>query len=411
MSKRKLFWYTVGKFPNRVVLRQRRPSGPIYAGAYDRVLRHGRGDYRWLSLGHHDEERAKTYAADQHAKLVRGETMRPGHATLNRLLALYLEHRTPRKGQHEQEQDRRKAELWLRVLGSDKDPHAITLRDWEGFLDARGSGAIDSRGHAVPAKDRHSVRARTVEVDANWLRWVLNWGTKWRDDADRYVLTENAVRGYEVPTEQNPRRPVATQDRYAALRAVSDRVTMELRCSGRVLRGRSYLSELLDLANGTGRRISAICQLRYDDLRLNEQTYGVIRWPADTDKIGRETVVPIGPTVRAAIDRILGERPGIGRAYLFPAPGDGEQPISRHLADGWLRRAERLAGLESQEGSLWHAFRRKWATERKDHSDVDVAAAGGWNGLVALKRAYQQADPETMLRVVLEAGELREAQK
>lgn len=31
---------------------------------------------------------------------------------------------------------------------------------------------------------------------------------------------------------------------------------------------RSYLSELLDLAYATGRRISAICQLRYDDLRL-----------------------------------------------------------------------------------------------------------------------------------------------
>ena len=55
------------------------------------------------------------------------------------------------------------------------------------------------------------------------------------------------------------------------------------------------------------------------------------------------------------------------------------------------------------------AYRRKWATERKHMPDVDVAAAGGWRNTVSLKTAYQQADPATILRVVLEAGELREA--
>ena len=38
---------------------------------------------------------------------------------------------------------------------------------------------------------------------------------------------------------------------------------------------------------------------------------------------------------------------------------------------------------------------------------VDAEAAGGWETVQALKTAYQQADSETMLRVVLEAGELR----
>jgi hypothetical protein len=41
-----------------------------------------------------------------------------------------------------------------------------------------------------------------------------------------------------------------------------------------------------------------------------------------------------------------------------------EESITRHLADKWLKRAEKLAGLEPQEGSLWHALRRNWATER-----------------------------------------------
>ena len=42
--------------------------------------------------------------------------------------------------------------------------------------------------------------------------------------------------------------------------------------------------------------------------------------------------------------------------------------------------------------------------------DVDVAQAGGWTSIVSLKTSYQQADAETILRVVLGAGELREAQ-
>ena len=172
---------------------------------------------------------------------------------------------------------------------------------------------------------------------------------------------------------------------------------------------RSYLTELLEIANGTGRRISAVCQLRYEDLRLSEGPHGSIRWPADTDKTGRETVVPIGPRVRAVLNRLLRERPGIGSAPLFPSPVDRERPIARHFADRWLREGERLAGLDPQQGSLWHAYRRKWATERKHMPDVDVAAAGGWKNTVSLKTAYQRADPETILRVVLEAAELREA--
>jgi hypothetical protein len=39
------------------------------------------------------------------------------------------------------------------------------------------------------------------------------------------------------------------------------------------------------------------------------------------------------------------------------------------------------------------------------------AAAGGWKDTSSLKRAYEQADPETILKVVLNPGSLREVQK
>ena len=50
-------------------------------------------------------------------------------------------------------------------------------------------------------------------------------------------------------------------------------------------------------------------------------------------------------------------------------------------------------------GSLWHMFRRVWATERKDYPLKDVAAAGGWRDTSTLLR-YQQPDTATMRRVV-----------
>jgi hypothetical protein len=62
--------------------------------------------------------------------------------------------------------------------------------------------------------------------------------------------------------------------------------------------------------------------------------------------------------------------------------------------------AEQLAKVPKQDGSLWHAYRRGWATSRKHLPDVDVAA-GAWKGTETLKRCYQQADDANVLRVVL----------
>lgn len=114
--------------------------------------------------------------------------------------------------------------------------------------------------------------------------------------------------------------------------------------------------------------------------------------------------------VRAALDRVMTERPGVGTAYLFPSPRNARRPVSKDLASAWLQKAGTLAELQPLDGSLWHAYRRKWATERKHLPDVDVAAAGGWSDLTSLKTAYQQVDGATLYRVVSEPTELRELQ-
>ena len=62
--------------------------------------------------------------------------------------------------------------------------------------------------------------------------------------------------------------------------------------------------------------------------------------------------------------------------------------------------AKRLIGF--------HAYRRKWATERKHLPVKDVAEAGGWLDTRSLDRCYQHADEHTLLQVVCEPRKLRE---
>jgi len=165
------------------------------------------------------------------------------------------------------------------------------------------------------------------------------------------------------------------------------------------------------LADGTGRRIRPICELRWRDVEFTTgatHPYGRIHWPGDTDKEGKAWAAPIAPEVRDTLLRLKGERGGIGDAPVFPSPKDPTKPISRHLADDWLRRAEKLAELEPQKGGAWHPYRRKWATERKHLPDVDVARAGGWSSVEALRDCYVQSDDETLMLVVLDRKELRE---
>jgi len=412
MAKTRKRWtYKAGDRPHSVVVYEREAGGVICTRVWDATGQGGKGNYKRISLGHRDKAKAKRYAIDEAAKLQHGRSeLNRDKATLAQVFAAYLEFRTPRKAESEQDADARRAELWTRVLGS-TDPHNVSMAQWQSFVDARMSGAIDARGNAVRDDKRVAVRARTAEADCTWLWLVFNWAVKWRCSNGRYLMRENPVRGYEMPREQNPLRPVASQDRFEAVRAVSDSVEMELRPAGKRVRQRSYLSELLDLANTTGRRLSAICELRFEDLQLEktqDAPYGAILWPARTDKKRTARLAPLSPRGRAAIDRVKHERPGIGAVPLFPSPTDPAEPISRHLADAWLRRAEVTAKLPTQRGGLWHPYRRKWATERKALPDVDVAAAGGWESLEALKKSYQHADAATMLSVVLGGTELRE---
>lgn len=405
--------YTVGERPNTVRVYRRSGRKNLYIRVWDAK----KGGWRKRSLGHDDVAKAKQEAAELHAKLVAGrKTLQDGSVPLSRLFSLYRKHRTPQKGEQEQRGDTRRIEMWSRVLGPEKNPQEISRSEWEGFIEKRAAGEIDARGRPKehPDYNGQEVGPRTVERDLRFLLAVLNWGKDWRTE-NGYLLSENCCRGYPIPQEKNPSRPVATDERVAKIREVAPEVTMTVTWDGQTEEVTSHLPTLFDLAVETGRRLSPILALQYSDLLLEKGPHGCIRWRADTDKQGRESVVPISSQARKALDEHTArmrelDLPGIGQAPIFPAPRDPSKPIDRHLPDRWLRKAEKLANVDPHEGSLWHAYRRRWATVRKHLSATDVAEAGGWAGPETLQRVYQQADQETMYEVVEGGGELRAAE-
>jgi hypothetical protein len=204
------------------------------------------------------------------------------------VFAIYLA-RAPRKERSSRYPDTRAAKMFTRFLGADRDLSKLTPAEWCDFLDARATGAIDARGEPVPDPQqpedpkRRPVGARAVEADLEWLRMVIRWACTWRDkDAGTYLMREDPTRGREftekIPHEANPRRPVATDDRYEAVQAVAGLV-------------HPLLPVILTVVHGTGRRIRAGLALQHQDLLLakgEQSPHGRIRWRAEEDKPGQE---------------------------------------------------------------------------------------------------------------------------
>lgn len=408
MPRRKKSWSkSFGPYGARIRIFEDPVSGIYYGESADATLKSGR---RCRSLRHRDRARAERWAIKQAAKLQAGEEAEVERVPTSELaVTLYLRYQSPKKCESEQRADVRRAELFRRVLGADKDLRRLTRFEWDTFIDLRGSGAIDARGRPVEEAKRRPVRAGTVKGDLVFLRAVLRWATRWQDRAGRYLLPSDPSRGFDFPRDLNPRRPVAGQERFERVAAAAHKVMMRVEWGEKRVSRPSYLPQLLVLAHGTGRRISSICALRYADLRLDREPYPAIHWRAESDKTNRESLVPVSPEVEKVLRSIVRERPGIGSAPIFPAPTDRSKPISTAVAAAWLRKAEKMVGLEPHDGSLWHAYRRGWATARKGLSDIDVAHAGGWSDTRTLKAVYQQPDERSMYHVVSSPRQIKEA--
>ena len=371
------------------------------------------------------EERARELAAKiAEARLtgVRADTL-----TLGQLFDQYRRHKLPILSGAWARSATTRATLFLEAWGrelnvADIDHTRVALycrkrRNLEVVspgLEPDADGAR-RRGYREP----QPVGDGALNAELRWLNSALNWAcefkTSGRSLLDRNPLPTNTTKRREIgwPTERNPRRPIASHERYTATMSHADDVddAGRLRC-------------ILSLARFTGRREAAICKLWASDVLLSEDRiratlaaegmderlaehmpHGALRWRAETDKQGLLFVTPISADTRAELDIYLRGSPRVGDVPLFPAPRDPSKPIRRETAAKWLLRAERLAGQPKVKGGVFHPYRRLFASERRGLPDVDVAAAAGWKDPATMKKSYQQADAAGVLSAVLGRSE------
>lgn len=378
--KRKAWSYSAGERGRNRVRAYEDVSGAILLEFYE--LRPGdlEAKRKRISTKTRDRKVAKQRADELAAELAKTTTLSPGEITLHMLFDNYGREVTPEKGERQQEHDRMCSEMFLRCLGRTRKASTLSVRDWNCFIRERRSGKIR------PANKREASKVgdRTIARDLKWLLAVLNWAVLAGDGHGGFLLDRNPLKGLTLPSERNPKRPVMTEGRYQAMRKVARDV--DRRC------------ELaLVLAHETGHRIGAIRKLRWSDIDLTGCT---IEWRAESDKGGREHRTPLTPEAVAALEQAQQANPAIGDAWVLPAPKDASKPTSRSLVNTWWNRAERAAGLAHVAGLGWHSLRRKFVTERKNASRVDLCALGGWTTPRTLEECYQQPDEATMREVL-----------
>jgi integrase len=203
--------------------------------------------------------------------------------------------------------------------------------------------------------------------------------------------------------EEDPRRPVATFERYEATR----NALHEMATAAEDELTRLFWQQIefaLMLAEATGRRVGSIRALRWEDFNWERST---ITWRAEADKKRRESVVPMSVKLAAEVRTFQRLLVGLG-GLCFPSDRDASLPMGREIFDKARRYAVRKAKLKPRAGGLWHPYRRSWATARKHLPIADVAAAGGWRDIDTLIRCYQQPTNDVLIAVMSEERKVRE---
>lgn len=376
MARRKCWAETVGGYGYRVRVYESQPGGILYLRWWEG------GKARKQTLRHRDRHAGVEAAKAKAAALMVRAHLSP-RLTIGELFALYEAEVSAHKKGRQPKEDARRIALWTTTLGKQTEVQALDYGRLDAFVRTR----------------RTKVSPGTVGADIIFLLAVLNWATRKR--VGRHpLLSVNPVQHYPVPKTPKPLRPVATEDRFEALLAHAD------------VDPQGLFGPFLTIINGTGWRVSAVCQLRASDFDFTTRTtapFGRLRKRAETDKRGVFQWVPISDVVRDAARQIIRDRQLVGDAWLFPKQRARTKPWDKKWAHTLLVRAEEAAEIEHLPRGGFHAFRRKWVVERKHLPDADVAEAAGYADTRTLKAIYQQADELTLLQVVTDPTQLREA--
>jgi integrase len=382
----------------RIRLFQKRKDGAFYRA----VWLHDLGiDQRPLSTS--DKDEALRLGRALLAELLRGEESQAAARPLtlgelwnrySKECADYLDN-----GEKSRKDSEARSRVLLGHFGSDFRAQNFTLDDQRQYEQARQRGGIVTTNGAVTPV----TRARSAEADMVLLHAMLRWATTKRTVGGAYLLDRNPLLNVRRVREKNRKQERATWERYQATTAAMRKAVKASPDEQTRLRW-LRMEFALFLAEATGRRLGSIRQLRWEDFRYDTQT---ILWRAEADKKGYKWEIPMPAKF---MQRAKGYRRELGAISgpVFPASESATGIMDRHLFDKWLSAAEKAAELPKLDGSLWHAYRRKWATERKHLNPKDVAAAGGWKDIATLLEVYQQADEESVLAVMSDPRKLHD---
>lgn len=300
-------------------------------------------------------------------------------------------------------EDEGHVDVLLAFFGDGCDVRNLTEADAAAFTAARLKGGIVLKD----GEKSRAVRARSPEVEVRILKTMLKWATTIRIRSGQRLLASNPLAGVRGTREANPRRPVATWERFQALRIAMQELAALVSESPSKHQRWVRMELALVLAEATGRRLGSIRQLAWSDFDFEAAT---ICWRAETDKKRKEWLVPVPQVLLEEVKRFRVKLGGAFGGLVFPSPTDPTRALGRDVFQHALADAVTHAKLPKLEGGGWHSLRRKWASERKHYPQADVLAAGGWSRKSAsvLTECYQFADNETMLAVMSEPRKVSE---
>jgi integrase len=235
-----------------------------------------------------------------------------------------------------------------------------------------------------------------IEYDLKYLLAVCNWAETVRVNGSP-MLKRNPFRGFPIPTEANPQRPIITDEEFLNLQTAAKSLGPDVEL-------------FLLITHETGHRRTAVGRLRWSDIDFTEPARATVRWRSEHDKIGLDHTVPLSKEATEALQLARRRSARIGDGWVFPSPTEPEKPIRSDLLRDWWQKLEKLAGLQRIDRRGWHSLRRKFATELKHDTPLaDLCYLGGWKDPNTVLKCYMKPDEKTMRSALSKRAERRVA--
>lgn len=212
------------------------------------------------------------------------------------------------------------------------------------------------------------MAANQIRETLGHVKTVFRWGAR------RKLLRENPLADYENTMGKNVGAlevPEYTPDEYQRIVAALDPF------GARTWRAYGVIA----LDGLTGKRESAVLQLKWDDIDLAHET---IAWPKETDKLGEAWDQPMAADTIALLAFLRQWRDQIGYTgpYVFP-PANARNRRGHYTADSVIKAlhgAEQRAGVATIKYRALHSIKRYVVRTLHDVLGGDLMRVGRFVG-------------------------------